>query len=61
MPAPDRCGGTRVGGSGASQLQPQAPKVVVMFKAAGDAPVLKQTKYKARQGSLRCRHAFGGT
>jgi hypothetical protein len=33
---------------------PQQPaKVVVMFKATGDAPILKQNKFKARVACLR--------
>ena len=37
----------------------QPAKVVVMFKATGDAPILKQNKFKARRlcGSVRRAHA----
>ena len=32
----------------AAAADAQPPKVVVMFRATGDAPILKQNKFKAR-------------
>ena len=40
----------------AADAAAQPAKVVVLFKATGDAPILKQNKFKARPGGAkRCR------